>query len=247
MDNRRLVLTRRRVTYIQQLLTTDADNLVALWSLGETSGTSARDVKGGFDGTYNGAITLDAIRFPDGTSAPLFDASADVVSLPVATLDTPFDPTLGTLAIWCKVRAASVWTDGVARTAFHLGASGANRLGLGKSAGANSVNGFYSAGGTVENPSNSGYSPTRWFHQAMTWNKAADRMRFFVDGVQVGADQTTLGVWAGALSNSWSAIANFTGAGGTSFWDGYLKYAGLWKSELTPTQLAALVPANFLV
>ena len=75
---------------------------------------------------------------------------------------------------------------------------------------------------------------------AITWNKAQDRVRAVLNGVQAGADMTTLGVWVGALANGFSAIGNFTSAGGANFWDGYIKYVGLWNTELTVAEIATL-------
>ena len=235
-------------TYAQQLLYIDRANLVAGWDQSETSGTVAADSSGnGLNATYAASIALNAATFPDGTPAPLFDATADVITLPVAGLDAPFDPTVGTLLIWLKVRAASVWTDGVSRVAFELGADASNRIYFNKPTNANRFDMFYVAGGTSKQVVQTSFSPTTWTCFAITWNKANDQVKMYSNGVQVSSTLTGLGVWSGALSSNFSAIGNFSSAGGANFWDGYSKYAKLWKSELTAAQIAQTVPASFLV
>ena len=235
-----LLLLMSNAGYRQRLLSMYPANLIGLWSLSETSGTVAADSSAtGANGTYAASITLNATTFLDGTPAPLFDANADVITLPVATLDGPFDPTLGTLVGWYKVRAASVWTDGVSRIATSLGNNASNRVFPAKNSTANLLNFDYIAGGTTEERT-AAFSSTDWFHMAITWNKAQDRVRAILNGVQAGADMTTLGVWVGALANGFSAIGNFTSTGGANFWDGYIKYVGLWNTELTVAEIATL-------
>lgn len=242
-----MLLLMNSGTYANQVNNLDRANLVAGWDQSETSGTTATDSSGnGLNATYAAGITLNAATFPDGTPMPFYDATGDVVTLPVATLDAPFDPTIGTLMIWLKVRAASVWTDGVAHFAIELGADASNRIFISKSGTNNTLALSYRAGGAAQT-SNITYSATTLTAVHITWNKASDRVRFYVNGTQNGADATGMGVWSGALSNLWSAMGNFISSGGANFWDGYLKYSKLWKSELTAAQIAQSVPASFLV
>lgn len=223
-------------------------NLVALWPLSETSGSVANDISGGgFNGTYNANITLNAITFSDGTPVPLFDASTDVIALPSASLDTPFNGAAGTMAAWLKVRAASVWTDGVSRAPFSFGVDASNRIFFNKPTVNNRFDVFYIAGGTSKQSANTSFSPSRWFHIAITWDKAADQVKVFIDGVQVGPTFTGLGTFAGTIVNGFTAIGNFTQSGGAFFWDGYIKYPVLWNKALTPAEVAALVPPGFLI
>lgn len=234
-------------TYLQVVEGTAAANRVGIWPLSESSGTNAADISGnGFNGTYNANVTLNAITFPDGSPAPLFDATTDLVALPSASLDAPFDGAAGTLAIWLKVRAAGVWTDGVSRIGLSFGADANNRIYFNKPTVNNRFDMFYAAGGTIEQSANTSFSPTRWIHALVTWDKAADEVKFYLDGAQVGATFTGLGVFAGALANGFTAIGNFTQSGGAFFWDGYAKYAAAWNRALTAAEVAALVPSSFL-
>ena len=69
----------------------------------------------------------------------------------------------------------------------------------------------------------------------ITWNKAADRVRAFLNGAQVGADLNGLGVWAGAC------YSNLIGAATTALlepWLGWIQLVALGNAELTPASMA---------
>lgn len=234
-------------TYLQIVEGTAPANRVGFWPLSESSGTSAADISGnGFNGTYNANVTLNAITFPDGSPAPLFDATTDLVALPSVLLDAPFSGAAGTLAVWLKVRAASVWTDGVSRSPLSFGVDASNRIFFNKPTNNNRFDMFYIAGGTSEQSANTSFSPLRWFHTVITWDSAVDQVKFYIDGAQVGVTATGLGVFAGTLANGFTAIGNFTQSGGAFFWDGYAKYAVAWNRALTAAEVAPLVPSSFL-
>lgn len=219
----------------------------ALWPLSETTGTNADDPIGGFDGTYAAGITLHAATFPDSSPAPLFDATDDVIAIPSVSLDTPFDGAIGTMAGWVKVRTSSVWTDATSRIVLSMGVDANNRIYFNKTAANNRFDMFYAAGGTSKQIANTSYSPSRWFHAAITWSKSADQVKFYLDGVQVGSTLTGLGVWAGTLANGFTAVGNFTQSGGAFFWDGYIKYPFVANRVFSAAEIASLVPASYLV
>lgn len=221
---------------------------IAYWPLNELTGSVANDISGnGFHGTYNN-VSLNATTFPDGSPAPLFDASNERVSLPVAGLDTPFDPANFTMACWLRVRAASVWSDGVSRIPFSVGADASNRNFGNKPTVVDRFDASHRAGaGAAKAAIVTSYSPVTWFHFAITVNTTADEVRIYNDGVEnVTSPLTGLDTWAGALVDGFTAIGNFTGAGGGNFWDGYIKHCAIWDRALAPQEVASLVPAAFL-
>lgn len=239
-----LLLSGSKTTYTQMLQQTAP---FAMWPLSETSGTNADDPIGGFDGTYAAGITLKGTTFPDGSPAPLFDATGDVITLPSASLDTPFDGAVGSMGCWLKARNAGVWSDGVSRIPFSVGADAANRIFLNRSTVTDRTDMFYRANNVNKSNLVTSFNPARWFHMLITWDKNADQVKFYVDGVQSGSTATSLGVWADTIANSFTALGNYTSAGGAFFWDGYIKYPALWNRVLTPTEVAGLVPPSFLV
>lgn len=221
---------------------------VCIWPLGESLGNKAKSLNGDLlKATYSSGITLNSTKFVDGTNAPLFDATGDVITFTVANLDIPFDPNVGTMLIWAKPRVSTVWTDGVTRMLFSIGSDANNRIFFTKSATNNTFDLSYRAGGSPKTHNQSTYNPNRWFCIAITWDKVSDRVKFYLDGIQVGLELSLLGTWTGSLTTSFSAIGNFTQAGGANFWDGYLKYPTLYNRVLTSTEIARLAPTNFLV
>lgn len=234
------------VSYGQQIRNVETSSIIESYPLSETSGTAAIGAKNGFNGTYSANVALNVITFPDGTPAPLFDANSEHIQLPAASLDTLWaDGIEGTLFAWLKVSAVGVWTDGVSRAPGGIGFDLSNRVVFNKPSSANRLNMEHIAGGTTKQIAVTSFSPTAWFSAAITWNKALDRVRGYINGVQQGADATALGVMStSALTNSFSQISS---SSTTFYWPGYIKYWTIWSKELTAAQLLALSPVVYQV
>ncbi len=223
-------------TYAQKVQSIASANLLGLWRLNETSGTTAFDSTGARrDGVYVNSPTLGQPGIGDGGTAPLFiPASSTRVNIYSAGLASAFNGQEGTLSIWFKVRAASVLTDGTARYPWILAADGNNQIQFRRTTVNNQYTFLYDAGGTIKsfNITNTG---TDWQNATMTWSKSGDAMKGYIAGAQVGTTQTGLGTYAGTLTDG---NANL-GAGGTG-WDGYCAVAALWNTALSAPQVAAL-------
>jgi len=214
-------------------------NPIAYWPMAESSGTVMLDASGnGRNGTYT-AVTLAQTGIGDGRTSASFDGSTSLGNAFTAGLQGAFNPAEGTSAIWCKVSAAGVWTDGVQRFASLFGVNlSSNYAGIYKRTVSNSFENDYFAGGVAKAVAFT-QSPTAWFHIAMTWSVAADQVKFYTNGVQQGATLTGLGTWSGALASTRCVI----GAGSTApatVWSGTLAHAVVFASALSPTNIAAL-------
>lgn len=219
---------------------TQPANLIAYWKLGETSGTTADDSSAtGADGVYSGTYTLGQTGIGDGSLSTLFAGGRVSLAANIATLDTPFDPLAGTIFCWAKISAVGAWTDGVARIIFELGADASNRVFLYKNSGSNNLSTQYSAGGVLQTPQQV-TSTTGWFSVALTWNKTADQVIAYFNGVQIGATLTGLGVWVGSLSSGLSAISDYTSAGSANNWTGNIAHVAAWKVALTAAEVASI-------
>lgn len=231
-------------TLANLITSTDPANLIAYWPLGDLTGTVADDPVGGFDGAYAGTVTLAQPGIGDGSPSVLFGDDARVtLAAVIAALDTPFDPTLGTIAIACKVLNAAVWTDGVSRWPMTFGADANNRVRLNKPTTNNTFAFNYVAGGTFETR-NHAFSSTSWFLAVMTWSTAADRVRMYINRTLLQTS-TTLGTWVGAIVTGVSAIGGQTPTDTATNWSGWLAHACLWKSELTLEQIQRIAPAVY--
>lgn len=229
------------IPYYQKVLSINSANLITYWPLWETAGLTADNLEGtaARDGTYNG-VTLNSTTFTNGDPAALWDGSNDYCNIYSASLDGVFNGQLGTIAAWIKMANAGVWTDGQARDIFRIRVNSSNYLDILRTTTNNELQWTYVAGGTtkVRQDTSIGGS-TAWHHVAMTWNRASDRMRAFLDGSQIGADLTGLGAWAGNLAANNTLIGAAT-TGPVVVWSGYIAHVPVWSSELTPAQIADL-------
>jgi Concanavalin A-like lectin/glucanases superfamily len=196
------------------------------------------------NGSYVG-VTLGQPGIGDRHCSPLFDGvSVHKVSVFSSLLAQAFSGSEGSLALWCKVSGAGVWTDGIRRRAVILWADDYNHVYIGKMEAAN--DNYFRCGyaaGNVHKSVNVVLSTANWFHACVTWSKSADENKFYIDGAQqtdllTGMDvHTGLGNFAGMLAN-----ASMIGAGGDGVyvWDGYLAHAAVWNRALTAGEIAKI-------
>lgn len=195
---------------------------IAYWPMAEASGSVALDASGnGRNGAYT-AVTLAQTGIGDGRTSASFDGATSYNNVYGASFAGAFNPAEGTLALWCKVSGAGVWTDAATRRIASLRADASNLVNLQKDTSNNSITTSYVAGGTTKSVSVAA-SATTFFHFACTWSKSADQFKAYVNGAQVGATQTGLGVWTGALSSTLTNIGATSQPG--NVWSGALAHA----------------------
>lgn len=224
-----------KLPYRDRVLQTQPASLLAYWLLGEASGTTITDRSGnGRTGTYTG-VDLGQAGIGDGGTTPFFDGVNDYGNVQGASLAAAFNGAAGTIAVW--VNAQTFWADSVARRIWQLQADASNSVILLKTS-TNNLQWFYTAGGTAKSVTLSGAAfLDRFYHFALTWDKAADQMKAYIDGIQTGATQTGLGTWAG------TPTLNILGASSTvpaGPWKGKLAHAAVWSVAHTPAEIARL-------
>ncbi len=223
--------------YYRHVLSVRPANLAGYWRLNETSGANAADSSGnGKTGTYAN-VTLGQSGIGDGSTVPLFvAASLSTVTLPTTIA---FSPLVGSLMVWGKISAATVWSDAVHRVLGTIYINDNNRVYILKNATANILSARYVAGGTTSQRDNTSFSSMNWFQAVVTWDKASDRVRFYVNGAQVGADVTGLGVWVGV---PWRINIGSQAASG-NYWSGWAGHSAIWNAELTAEEVLSLYSA----
>ena len=210
---------------------------IAYWPLWEASGATAEDVSGnGFDGGYTG-VTLGQEGIGDGNTCPLFDGTNDYVDIYSAGFAGAIDVSEGSLTGWMKVFNAGVWTDSAWRYAVNIGNGSSNRINLKRSSANNTMITEYKAGDTTENELTGGLSTTGWMHLALTWSVTADEVKHYYNGAKVGATDTALGVFAGAISEAYTNIGTSIEAGG-AYWYGYIAHVAVFTSILSDLDIA---------
>ena len=217
--------------------------IVGYWPIWEPSGTVADDESGaaGLDGTHTG-VTLGQPGIGDGRTSGLYDGSTDFTNVYSDALVAAFVNNELTISAWARMRAASVWTDTVTRAVIDIRADSNNLVIIRKAGANNTFAGFYTAGGTSKTTTFT-TSTTDWFHVALTVSKSLDVARLFFNGVQQGADLTSLGTWVGALA---STLCNI-GAGSTvpaNVTDGYIQHAFLLNRAATASEMSELARVN---
>ena len=226
--------------YSKKLLSIAPANLIGYWPLWETSGAVADNLQGtaARDGAYIG-VTLNSSTGPDGRPVGLWDGANDYCDIYSASLNTAFSGAEGTISIWAKISAAGVWTDGAERYLYRL-TVGADFLFIRKNTTNNQVLLIYKAGGVSNSVTVSSITSAGWINFALTWSKAGDAVKAYMNGVQQGATSTGLGIWSGDLASTACILGADDVPSPASIWDGYFAHAAVWTTPLTPAQILAL-------
>lgn len=217
--------------------TPQSTHVQGFWPLWEESGVVAYDQTGN---EQNGALANVVVGEPglgDGRTSMLFDGVQSNIQLPAALLTTRFNGARGSIDGWIKVRDAGVLTDAQSRRAFQIRANSQNSVHIRKTSTANQFSFEYLAGNVQETITFLSTS-TDWFHVCMTWDKAADLVIAYVNGVEVGRS-SSLGTWTTTTPLGSCFIGAQTGGVAPTFvWSGWSERWRLWDVALTPAEAA---------
>lgn len=236
-----LTLLRKRRNYGAKLLSVQRAALLAYWPLSELSGTTAADASGnGRTGSYVNAVP-GAQGVGDGRTAAGFDGTSDAINVYSASLRDAFNGSEGSLMAWAKVSGAGVWTDAANRNIVRVdSATAGNLVFIRKTTTNNTLQLRYSAGSTDKIIATTAFGGALgWLHVALTWSKAADQVKAYVNGAQIGATQTSLGTWAGLPTSGAVAIGAASSIGAEA-WAGSIAHVALWSTPLSAAEVARL-------
>lgn len=206
---------------------------IAYYPQAEPSGTTIVDESGnGRNGTYVG-VTLGQPGIGDGRTAAGYDGATSYGNIYSASLAGAWNGAEGTIVAWQRS------SGGSSRCILRLQADASNLVQLFSTGTANEVQFRYTAGGTVKQILDSSNVFGSLFSIALTWSKSNDQMRAYAKGVQVGATQTGLGTWAGALATTLCCI----GAASTTptlSWLGSQAHTAIFNRALSAAEIASL-------
>jgi hypothetical protein len=227
---------QQKICYKNKVLNTSG--LIAYLPLDDTSGTVAVDAKNGYHGTYTNSPTLNAAGIGDcANKAVSFNGTSQYVQLSQASIDLVLNRNEGTMMGLAKAASAGVWTDGIFRYVFQIGADDANRFVLLKANGNNLFRCYMARNGAVRSI-DATISETAYFNFTMTWSTAANQLIFYVKGIQVGAPSTVTGSVVGSLASGHTRIAaHFTTS---NSWSGNLSHLQLYNRALTAAEILYL-------
>ena len=222
-------------TYLEKVLAT---NPLALWTLGDASGSVATEIVNGWNGTYSN-VTLGQTGIGDGgTSINCLRTSSPRVNLYSAALAGAINFAEGGLMIW---DAMTTWTDGLNQYIGIFAADNNNEISIFKSSINNRADLFYDAGGTISRVVLSSQTSNAFQNYGLSWSKstgASGEVRGYLNGAQQGSTLTGLGTFAGSLSSSRANLATF--AGSTFFHSGNMQMVALWNYPPSPAVFASL-------
>lgn len=214
---------------------------IAYWPLWESSGAVVYDVSPyGRHGAYGAdakAPTLGQPGIRDGRTAILFDGG-DYASIYSASLNTAVNKQEGSLFVWVRVSAAGDWTDATARNVIQLGFGNASTeyVRITKTSTNNTMQWSHRVDANVKSISKSDMATTEWFQVGITWSNSNDRLRAYLNGIQVGIDTAAIGT----IVNDLDPIRCHVGAQSTTPlipWKGWAAHAVVFDRELTPTEI----------
>lgn len=227
------------IDFTQRYFDASPGNLLALYRLND-SGATITDISGnGFDGTYT-SVTVQGATGPDGELTAVWDGINDYGDIYSAGLAAVFNGAQLTQSTWFQILSAPVWADATQRGMISCAANSSNRARFAKTATANELNWYRRGGGTIDQVLDTSLAGSLTWHQlTMTVDEGGDVMRAFLDGVQVGGDQGTLGAYAGSLAATLAVIGAFATTP-AAVMSGALAYAALYDVALTVPQAASL-------
>jgi len=217
---------------------------IAYWPMAEPSGSVATDESGnGRNGAYT-SVTLNQTGIGDGRTAASFDGTNSYNNVFGASLSAAFNGQQGSFVGWAKVSGAGVWTDGLTRRCILFQVDASNRVGIFKPTANNEMDMLYVAGGTSLGAAKTTFSPTDWFHLGLTWNKTADQVIFYVNGVAITPVSTGLGTFAGALSATQTLIGSLNTGAAAQVWSGLLAHWAVFNSTLSAAAMLSAATVN---
>jgi len=230
---RKIVLLNKLEYYLKIRRLFDS-SIIAQWPLWEATGSVAYDVSGnGRNGAYTG-VDLGYPGIGDGHTCPYFDGANDYVNVYSASLAAAFNGAEGTIVIWPRVFNAGVWADSLYHHTCIFRVDANNEIRIYKHNG-NYLYWQYVAGGVLSAVSLT-VTPTTFMCLGLTWSKTNDRVKAFYNGLQTGATQVGLGVWAGALDANKVLIGAYNTTPQYA-WYGYLGHGVLLNREATPSEM----------
>lgn len=172
-------------------------NTIALFHL-DDDGMIVIDSSGnGNDGSRVGMLAEESGKFDFGYMAIAVGNYLDITSIA-----GDFDGTEGSLSIWFKASNSSDLSNALMDRYliwFETGTGEFLKIGI--------VSGNltfeYTAGGVAKIISSVHPAlDTNWHNYKLTWSHSGDQLKAYVDGIQFGVTQSSLGVWAASLSNA---------------------------------------------
>ena len=187
------------------------------------------------DGTHSN-VTLGQDGIGDGRTSGRYDGATSFTNVFTPTLQGAFDGSEFTVMVWARVNDATVWTNGVLGYLWRCLVNVNNSIFLCKYTTDSQLYARYRAG-AVSKIFTHNTSTLDWFCLALTASASADEARLFFNGVQSGATQNGLGVWAGVIG---TALIGSSDPPPLRVWHGWEAHVVVFDYALPPAAVLDL-------
>lgn len=186
---------------------------------------------------YVASPTLQAVLGPDGSlKAPAFNGTTQYVDFRTPSFTGTWNPALGTLLIWVQMTATE-WLTSTPRQIAKIFVDASNFLEILKN-NTSSINISYF--GTATGATQGVIPPgdNNWLALVITWNRASNRFRAYMNGVQQGLDHA-IGNWIGTPTVCTFGVSEVP----SRFIAGNMAMGAIWTAELSASEVLAISTA----
>jgi hypothetical protein len=166
-----------------------------------------------------------------------FDGDGDYVDIYSTGFNTNFSGDRGSISLWAKVSDAGVWSDDTVRRMLYFQVDPDN-LFVFQKLGTNDIE-LRREAGTVRSGETISITNTDWVMYTLTWDASSDEVKAYVNGLQRGATDNSLGTWSGNLSPS-TTVLGASSTSGTNSWSGQIDDVRIYNYALSPAQVRKL-------
>jgi len=227
----------------EKIKRTRPNNFVGYWPMNENSGNAVEHMHA-YHGLNTSVSLADRqIYGPDGGPCYYFDGTNSYCNIYAAQAAEP--TLIGTASIWFACEKGYLEGTTLGRL-LTLGANATtNVILIEKTATANTFRLAYIAGSTTDSVSPTiyvggvGNQFPEWHNLAMTWSATADALKVYVDGLQSGSTQSSLGTWSGSMASTLMTIGA-AATTPTSVFNGWLAHCAVWSVVLTDDEIRDL-------
>lgn len=239
---RRFLPLATKQAYLEKVLATESGDLIACWPENESAGATADNAEGtaARDGTITGGSLGEPGIGDGGTSWGVGENSTDQIDVFSASLNTAIgaNPAGLTLMIW---GLADSWVGNEWRSLFNIGddARSQSYLAIEQMNTSNTMRAILFFNSSFKAVSTGGHSDAGFVCWALTYNDSTNIGKFYKDGVQEGADITSVGAYQGTIEST-SCTIGTQHTSSTQSWNGDTAFATIWTTDLSAAQLLEL-------
>jgi N-acetylglucosamine-6-sulfatase len=204
---------------------------IAKWKLDESSGTTATDSSGNkIDGTVNGATWTSGVN----GNALSFDGVDDHIKL--LGTNSMINPNKGSLAMWIKPES----NLGL-MVAYSAKKNSENNIEILWSGDKQEITLKWKGSGVAKKIQSNAISDTDglWHHLVLTWDKDADEVKAYINGVKEGSTLTDMPEFIGPINNE-VKLGTQGIPGGSNFFKGKIDDVQIYSKALKQSEIDSI-------